>query len=263
MTFSIIARVGALALALALAGPLAAQQPGAVANPEGLYHTRAELEALLHQLEQSAEASGESGEMRQHARLSAARVRQRLEDGDFRPGDRIMLEVRLEPDLTGEFTVEPGRTVTLPEVGTVSLDGVLRSELEGHLREALGRYLLNPTIRAQALIRVAVVGEVGSPGFFTLPASLVLEDVVMRAGGPTRNADLDKIRVERAGETIWRDRPLRQAMLEAHTMDQLSLQAGDRIVVPARGTPLLSGRGILTALTTIGSLMWLYTRIFD
>lgn len=240
--------------------PLAAQVPRA-ANAEGLQLSRQDLQDLLAQLESTATSSSASGDAREQARASAARIRQRLQEGDFRAGDRIMLEVRREPDMSGEFTVEPGRTVTIPEVGAISLDGVLRSELAAHMQEELGRYLQNPVVQARSLIRVAVLGEVGTPGFFTLPASLILEDVVMEAGGPTRNANLDQIRVERGGETIWSGTALQQAMLDSRTLDQLSLQAGDRIVVPEKGTSLLSWRGLLTIVTTAGSLVYLYTRI--
>jgi polysaccharide biosynthesis/export protein len=251
---------GVLALGVATV-PAQAQTSPRVANPEGLHHTRQELQDVLAQLEATAEAPGVSGDMRQHARSTAARVRQRLQEGDFRAGDRVSLMVRGEPEMSGEFTVEPGRTITLPDVGTIELAGVLRSELEDHIRRELGRYLQNPAVQARSMIRVAVVGEVGSPGFFTFPASLVVEDVVMEAGGPTRNANLDRIRIERAGEAIWKDGALQQAMLDARTLDQLNLQAGDRVIVPRSGTPLLSPRGVLTIVTTSASLLYLYLRI--
>lgn len=250
-----------LLLGVSIAAPSAAlaQQPARSANPEGLHLNRQDLQELLQQLEQTAESSSADSGTRQQARSSAARIRQRLQEGDFRAGDRVVLEVRNEPDMTGEFTVEPGRTITLPGAGVISLTGVLRSELDEHLRNELQRYLQNPAVRAHALIRVAIVGEVGSPGFYTLPASLLMEDAVMTAGGPTRRANLDRIRVERAGEVVWRDRTLQQAMLDARTLDQLSLQAGDRIIVPERPTPVW--RTALTVVTTAGSLIWLYQRI--
>jgi hypothetical protein len=257
MRINTIASVAVIALALGVGSEAVAQQGARVSNPEGLHLSRQDLQDLLAQLERTAETAG--GETRQHARESAARIRQRLEQGDFRAGDRILLEVRQEPEMSGEFTVDPGRTITLPEVGAISVAGVLRSELEDHLRQEFGRFLQNPVVRARSLIRIAVMGEVGNPGFFTLPASVIMEDVVMEAGGPTRNANLDRIRIERAGETVWRNGALQQAMLDGRTLDQLSLQAGDRIVVPARGAPIW--RTALTVITTAGSLVYLYTRL--
>jgi protein involved in polysaccharide export with SLBB domain len=261
MKLNTVALAGVLVVLLLAVAPttVLGQQPQRPANPEGLHLGRQDLQDLLTQLEHTAESPSADQNTRQQARSNAARIRQRLQEGDFRAGDRIVLEVRMEPDMSGEFTVEPGRTITLPAVGAISLTGVLRSELEEHIRQELGRYLQTPSVRARSLIRLAIVGEVGSPGYYTVPASLLLEDAVMTAGGPTRSANLDKIRIERAGEVVWRDRTLQQAMLDSRTLDQLSLQAGDRIVLPARGAPLW--RNALTVVTTVGSLWWLYHRV--
>lgn len=259
MKVNAVVSIVVLALVLCAPAPGVAQQDTRVSNPEGLQLSRQDLQDLLAQLEATAESA--AGQTRQDAQESAARIRQRLQEGDFRAGDRILLDVRGEPEMSGEFTVEPGRTIALPDVGTISVAGVLRSELEAHLRQELSRFLQNPSVTARSLIRIAVLGEVGEPGFFTLPASLVLEDVVMEAGGPTRDANLDRIRIERAGQTVWRDGALQQAMLDARTLDQLSLQAGDRIIVPSRGTPFLSARGILTIVSTTASLVYLFLRI--
>jgi ElaB/YqjD/DUF883 family membrane-anchored ribosome-binding protein len=257
MKITAILSIVIVGLILGSVAPVAAQQTARVSNPEGLHLSRQDLQDLLAQLERTAESAG--GETRRHAQETAARIRQRLQEGDFRAGDRVLLEVRQEPDMTGEFTVEPGRTITLPGAGSISLAGVLRSELEAHLRTELARFLQNPIVTARSLIRLAVMGAVGNPGFFTFPASLLLEDVVMEAGGPTGNANLDRIRIERAGETVWGGGALQQAMREARTLDQLSLQAGDRIVVPSQGQPLW--RTALAVVSAAGTLVYLYTRI--
>lgn len=251
-----------ITLLLAVPALAAAQQTPAVANPEGLQLDRAALQRLLEEYEQTAESGEYSGEMRDHARRTAQRIRARLENGDFQAGDRISLEVRFEPDLSGEFAVEPGRTITLPTVGAISLDGVLRSELQSHLEKELGQYLRNPVVQARALIRVAILGQVGNPGFYTLPASTILEDAIMTAGGPDGKADIDKLRVERAGETIWEDDALQTAMREGQTLDQLSLQAGDRIVVPEAHAGIFTWRGLYTGILAAGSLAFALSRIF-
>lgn len=246
----------------ALATPALAQDSARVANPEGLHLTRAQLTEILRRYEDSATSDGYSREMRQRAAETAERIRKRLEEGDFKAGDRIRLEVRLEPDMSGEFAVEPGRTITVPGVGSVGLEGVLRSELQAHLEQELGRYLRSPVVRAWSLIRVAIVGAVGAPGFYTLPATTILEDALMTAGGPQGKADLDRIRIERAGEPVWEAEALQAALIEGRTLDQLSLQAGDRVIVPEQKAKLLSWRSVYTVVLAAGSLAWALTRIF-
>ncbi len=255
----------ALATALAVVGPSMVASPVTgqatpIENSDGLQASRQDLTTLLAELEQAARAGNR--EERQVAEARAARVRQRLDQGDFRAGDQINLEVRGEPNLSGDYVVEPGPSLVLPDVGDVSLAGVLRSELQDHLRRELGRVLQNPNVRTRTMIRLGIIGEVGSPGFFAIPASAVLEDAVMTAGGPTRQANLNRIRIERSGEVVWKDDPLQEAMLEAQTLDQLNLQAGDRIVIPAKGMRLLSLQGITAILGVAGSIAWIAYRVF-
>lgn len=254
-----------LILGLLLSGPtLASGQAILDMDVRGPELTREELGELLSRLEEAASAPGYSREIRSQAAREASYVRERLETGDFRTGDRIALQVRGEPLLSDTLTVTGSQTLELPEIGPVSLAGVLRSELEGYLTETLGQYLREPDVRASALIRIAVLGAVGRPGFFTLPASALLENALMQAGGPTGTADLGDLRVQRGEQTVWEGDLLQRAMVEGRTLDQLSLQAGDRIIVPAQQPGVFSG-GIAglarTLLITIPPLVFLITRL--
>src|SRR5690606_11775882 len=110
------------------------------------------------------------------------------------------------------------------------------SELEDHIREHLTRFYRDPVVRARALIRIEVFGEVTRPGFYVLAPETPVTDVLMLAGGMTREAEQRSIRVERGDQTIWGAEALRQAIIEARTLDQLSVRAGDRLVVPRQGS---------------------------
>ncbi|HEX7051962.1 MAG TPA: polysaccharide biosynthesis/export family protein [Longimicrobiales bacterium] len=231
-------RVGRTPFLILLAGLLLAstgraQSPDDDWSTARLQMTREGLERLLAQYDQAARSGAYSDELRARARYEAALIRTRLEHGDFQVGDRIVLEVLGEEMLTDSFTVAMGRVLRLPLVGDISLKGVLRSELESYLTQQIGRYLKDPQVRARSLIRISVTGAVSSPGFYVVPSESLLTDVLMMAGGPGQNADLDDIRVERGDDEIWEGDPLQQAITEGRTLDQLSLQAGDRIIVPA------------------------------
>jgi protein involved in polysaccharide export with SLBB domain len=133
--------------------------------------------------------------------------------------------------LSDSFTVEQGPAVQLPTVGRVSLVGVLHSELEDYLTKELAKYIRDPVVRARASIRITVTGEVGQPGFYAVPSQLLVTDVLARAGQITSRADIGKIRIERAGKTIWDNEALGPEIVEGRTLDQLGVRAGDRIIV--------------------------------
>jgi protein involved in polysaccharide export with SLBB domain len=229
---------------------------GQAVEPGGFHVTRPQLEAALERLEVAAQSGGYSRQMRQQATREAALVRSRLETGDFRVGDRIDLRVRGHAALSTTYLVEPGQVIRLPEIGEVSLAGVLRAELRQHLTDQLGRFIRNPDVTAESMIRLGIMGHVNSPGFMVLPSSMLLEDALMEAGGPARDANLDRIRIDRGGETVWEGAPLQDALTQGLTLDQLSLRAGDRIDVPQASSGAFSWSGLRTVMVALPTLIY-------
>jgi protein involved in polysaccharide export with SLBB domain len=226
-------RVALVAAAVLLfgAGAGAAQQAPDSAAARVLV-TRQQLEDLLRQLEESSQSPAYSASMRARSRVEANLLSARLEQGDFQVGDRIGLTVDAESTLTDTFTVATGRVLNLPGIGSIPLAGVLHSELNEYLTGQIGRFVRNPVVRAKSLIRVAILGAVAKPGYYTVPTEALVSDVLMHAGGPTATAKLLQTRIERGTEALWEGERLQQAIAEGRTLDALSLQAGDRIEVP-------------------------------
>jgi protein involved in polysaccharide export with SLBB domain len=197
--------------------------------------TRPQLDSLLAGYESSAASNAYSSSMRDQARREASLIRSRLQTGDFQVGDQIALVVDRETSLSGNFVVQAGPALVLPEIGPITLAGVLRSELEPHLQRELARYLREPVVYARSSIRLIVTGGVGQAGYHVVPTNTVFTDVLMTAGGPTNSARLKDLRVERENRVIWQGEALQQAIIEGRTLDQLSIRAGDQIVVPVAG----------------------------
>jgi protein involved in polysaccharide export with SLBB domain len=225
--------------------------------------SRASLEELLARFEQTSGSAEHTSEFRARARYEAALVRARLRDGDFQVGDQIILRVEGEQALSDSFVVTPQRTINLPVIGEIPLTGVLRSELQGHLTTQIGRQIRDPVVRANSSIRVLVSGEVARPGYYVVDTQSLLSDVLMLAGGPGPSAKLTAMRVERRNEPIWEGEALQEGIAEGRTLDQLSLRAGDHLVVPAEGERgmstvtriLFTGIPALTlALTTLAGI---------
>jgi protein involved in polysaccharide export with SLBB domain len=176
----------------------------------------------------------------------AEALRQRLAEGDFQPGDRIVLRVSGESTLTDTFTVRAGRALALPNLPEIALKGVLRSELDDYLTKQIGQYIRNPDVDATSLIRVAVLGAVNRPGFYNLPAEMLVGDAVMSAGGPLSNADVRKTVIRRGQVEVASRKRVQDAYARGASLDQLNLHGGDEIVVGQK-----SG-GTMGALQTAG-----------
>ena len=225
-------------------------------DPGRSVRTRADLERLLSDYESALASPAYSESVKRSIRADAERVRSRLRDGDFRVGDRIVIDIQGEPDYPDTVTVQPGPIISLEVFGDVSLAGVLRSEIEPHLYQALGRFIRDPLVRANGLMRISILGAVRGPGFYSIPAETILGDAVMMAGGPSGAQDFDGLRIERAGRVLYEDDAVQAALREGLTLDQLNLQAGDQIVLPAPRTSSLF-RDILGVVGAIGSATFL------
>jgi Polysaccharide biosynthesis/export protein/SLBB domain len=204
-------------------------------NPSGLQLTRVELDTLLARYQRAGSSGAYSKELRERATKDASLIRDRLQSGDFKVGDRIYLAVQGEQALTDTFTVVGNSVIHLPVIGDISLKGVLRSELEPHLTQELSRYIKDPKVTARSLLRVGILGQVRAPGFYVVPSTSLLTDVIMTAGGPGPDADLHKLTIERGQDVIWDGGPLQTALSQGRTLDQLNLEAGDEILVPQTG----------------------------
>ena len=211
--------------------------------------TRADLTALADRLARGSESD----------RSRANLMRARLRDGDFRSGDRIRLV--LDGNVTQDDTVSviAGSKVQLKDIGEISLAGVLRSELQDHMSKHISRYIKDVRIRATPLVRLSVLGPVGKPGFHYMPPDIPLGDAVMRAGGPSGSADLNRSVIRRNTEELYDSRNTRTAMNEGLTLDQLSLRDGDSIEIGEKTTgnwgKIVSGIGVAT------SLIWALTYV--
>src|SRR5690606_10313921 len=252
--------LASLLLVVAIAAPLTGQSGWNTSRPQ---MTRGELTSLLERLETISQSSDQPAETRNEAQREALRLRTRLDEGDFRVGDQIDLRVEGEETLSQVFTLRPGPTLQLPGIGDVSLRGVLRSELQDHLSRAIGEYIRDPVVVAESTIRLTISGSVGTPGFHSVPPDRALTDAIMLAGGPSAVASLRGIYIERGGQQIWSGAYLQQAIADGRTLDQMSLQGGDHIVVPIeqprafqRYLPIWSG-----ILSTVALVVTIMTRL--
>lgn len=209
-----------------------------------------ETRTSLQERARLADAKGDKGE--------SYVLHYRLDHGDFQEGDRVFVRFQQGTSIFADtLVVRDGKRLELPQMGDLSLEGVLRSELVPKLSERLKAYLRDPTVAAVPLVRVGLLGNVARPGYYYVPADMPLNDVLMRAGGPTPNSDLGKVTVRRLGDVLIDANNTRTALREGMSVDLLSMQAGDEIEV---GEKTQTNWGlILPLISTAAGLIIAYT----
>jgi protein involved in polysaccharide export with SLBB domain len=209
----------------------------------GVLASREELTAAAAQAEQS-----------QNPMLAAA-IRQRLRDGDFQVGDKILLSIFTDAARTDTLVVREGRLIDLPAKAVLPLTGVLRSELKDRVTAEVLKYVKADRVDVTPLTRIGVLGEVARPGYFAFRSDVPITDAIMQAGGPTAAADIDKSVVKRANREYRSADETRQAVAKGLTLDQLGLSAGDELVVGRQrqffNPGMTTALGLLASLTAI------------
>jgi protein involved in polysaccharide export with SLBB domain len=180
-------------------------------------------------------------------------IRKRLVEGDFQTGHRVLLFVVGDSVLSDTFTVMSDQKLQLPNLPDIPLTGILDSELQGYLATQLAQYIRNPSVRAQALLRVQVSGDVANPGFYSIRTDTPVTDVIMNAGGPSQSADMNKTELRRGSTTVVHRGGIQTAIQKELTMSDIGARSGDEIHVPAKP----NGSGWQKAAAIAASLMGL------
>lgn len=117
------------------------------------------------------------------------------------PGDKLRVTVFNEANLTGEYTVSPGGTLSFPLIGTVPAKDASIEALQEAIRTKLAAgFVTDPSVSVEVLNYrpFYVLGEVGKPGEYPYAAGLTLEQAIASAGGYTYRANRRTVFLRRA-----------------------------------------------------------------
>jgi hypothetical protein len=211
----------------------AVAQATPITAPERRPSRRQDLEQAAAVLEQRAKAERDAGRRSEYMQRAGV-IRARLVQGDFLPGHRILLFVGGDSALVDTFTVRADQKLQLPDLPDITLAGVLDSELQGYLKTQLAQYIRNPDVRAQALLRVSVSGDVANPGFYSIRTDTPVSDVIMTAGGPVSTADMGKVVLRRGSSVVVKKDGIQEAIRSELTMTDIGARPGDELFIPTK-----------------------------
>ena len=122
------------------------------------------------------------------------------------PGDEVIIDVYGASQKSENLTVSPDGDVTIENYGPVHLSGLTVSQANAKLRATLGsRYRsskIRLTVGQTKTIMVNVMGEVKTPGTYTLSAFATVFHALYMAGGTSDLGTLRNIKVYRNNRLI-------------------------------------------------------------
>ncbi len=227
--------MGTLSTALSLfAAALPAQSASRGSDPAA---SREEVTAEAARLEAVAASPAYGLRLRARATRGAETLRTRLERGDFRAGDRIIVKVSGNASFDETLVVDDSLTVFVGSFGAVSLTGVLRAEAAERVRSRVRNTARDAEVLVRPLLRVAVFGPVAQPGYQLAPLDARLDDVLTAAGGPLQTADPMRMRMVRNNSETISNSEVRSAIVNGRTLAELGVRDGDFLVIDAARQP--------------------------
>ena len=154
----------------------------------------------------------------------------------IQPGDRISVLVKNQQPLSGDFEVRTNGAFLQPLAGEVVVAGLTPEAAAERVKAKLTGIVIDPVVELSVSIPrpvvVSVLGEVRTPGSFTVTVGEGLLGVLARAGGLTEFADRQGIYVLQRGPTPRRVRFKYETLVGGEEKSaRFVLQDGDAVIV--------------------------------
>jgi len=161
------------------------------------------------------------------------------------PGDVIKIGVWNEPELSGEFTIDERGKISYPLLEEIKVSGLTCGQLNKILAENLKKYLKSPqitvTTKEFSSQKIMVLGEIKGKGIYPLKGATKIFEFLTSIGETSEEADISNIILMRKNGIIQVVN-LNKILFEGNETENLYLQGGDRIYIPALKT---SARNVL------------------
>ena len=160
-------------------------------------------------------------------------------------GDEIIIDVWGDSELNVQYKIAPDGHITVPGLGRIQLSGMTVDQAESRIRTQFSTIysdldssqphtFLAISVGNVRTIKVNVMGEVRSPGTYTLSSFASAFHALYTAGGTTNIGSLRNIRIFRSGRQMA-DIDLYEYLIKGNNMEDITLQDGDIVMVEPHG----------------------------
>ncbi len=163
------------------------------------------------------------------------------------PGDELIITLWGETQLVHDLTVSKNGDIYIPNVGLVPINGLTLNGIRSRIFSALSKvYASLKASNADATtkldistgklrsVKIYVLGEVNTPGGYTLPSLSSSFTALYYCGGPTVNGTLRNVQIMRAGKLIATV-DLYEYLITGNKSKDVRLEDEDIIYVPPVG----------------------------
>ena len=154
------------------------------------------------------------------------------------PGDELRIRIWGQISLQSNLRVDRSGEIYLPQVGQIHVAGLAFSQLDSHLRQAVGRVYHNFDLAVDMgqirAIQIYVSGQARRPGVYTVSSLSTLVDALFASGGPSVEGSMRAIELRRGGSVVTRF-DLYDLLIRGDKTKDAKLLSGDVIFIPPVG----------------------------
>jgi polysaccharide export outer membrane protein len=121
-------------------------------------------------------------------------------------GDQLLIRVWGQVNFNVHATVDRSGDIYIPQVGNIEVAGLHFQQLDGFLRNQLGRVFRNFDLSVNMgqlrSIQIYVVGNARQPGSYTVSSLSTLVNALFFSGGPSEQGSMRRIELRRNGKVV-------------------------------------------------------------
>lgn len=149
-------------------------------------------------------------------------------------GDQVIIDVWGASQMTFDNVISPDGFIVVEGAGRVKLSGLTVADADKFVNKILGEYYngssISLTVGETRNVKVDIVGEVVTPGSYTLSAFSTLFNALYMAGGISELGTLREINVYRNGKSVSKI-DVYDYIINGNNVGNIRLQDNDLIVV--------------------------------
>jgi len=173
------------------------------------------------------------------------------------PGDGVRITfLNITDQITGDYFIQQDGNIQLPFIGLVKTTNLDYKIVKQTIYNKYSELYKDPALTIQPLLKINILGEVRTPGYYYVTNVEKMTGILALAGGVTGSASTGEVIIIRNEKEIEFD--MAELIEKGNTASEIGLQSGDRLFIPrsfwadaGQYGIILSGLAVLTTLLVV------------
>jgi polysaccharide export outer membrane protein len=176
---------------------------------------------------------------------------------ELTPGDGVRITfLNIQDQITGDYYIQQDGNIQLPFIGLVKTTNLDYKEIKKTIFFKYSELYKDPALTIQPLLKINILGEVRTPGYYYVTDVEKMTGILALAGGVTGSAATGEVIIIRDEKEIELD--MSELIEKGNTVSDIGLKSGDRLFIPrsfwadaGQYGLILSGLAVLATLLSL------------